>query len=687
MKNNYFGIFATSILLLNASNSFASNNITLDTIIVKGSKNKKTLTSFTEEESKYQLSKIAGGASVVTKSELKNNRAANFRDVFAFTPGVFAQTRYGEESRLSIRGAGLSRTFHLRGIKLLQDGVPINLADGAADFQEFDPFSYSHIEVYRGANALKFGANTLGGAINYVTPTGYNADKLNSQAMLGSFYTRRLGVLSGDVIGDYDYFASASNFFSRGNRDNSRHNNTRVFSNIGYKFDENLSTRFYYTFANINQQIPGNLTKLQAEATPERANALALSGNQARDYFLHRLVNKTSFKKDNLEINGGVFTNQKDLYHPIFQVIDQQTNDYGAFADSNIDYKILGLNNETTFGTNILSGRTIAKRFVNLNGVSQARTDDGLQKAKNLDLFFENRLSVKEDLDFILGSQAIFAKRELGDFFVSDGVRSSDKFYRGFSPKIGFLYQLNQSVSLFTNYSAAYEPPTFGELTQSLPGVSGLANIEAQRSRTLEFGSRGNFQNINWDASWYYSKVRDELMTYATSPTTSAVLNADDTIHEGVELALSAVLADNFFRENDKISTRLNYLHNNFRFDNDRQWNNNFIPGIPSDFVMFEARYDTGCGYYIAPNVEYTIEGFPADYANTLYTDNYFVANLTAGYEIDKNIEIFADARNLLNKNYIATSGAITSPTSTNQAIFTTAEGRSIFFGVNYKLN
>jgi len=53
---------------------------------------------------------------------------------------VFVQPRYGsEESRLSIRGSGLQRTFHGRGLKLLQDGVPLNLADGGFDFQAVEP--------------------------------------------------------------------------------------------------------------------------------------------------------------------------------------------------------------------------------------------------------------------------------------------------------------------------------------------------------------------------------------------------------------------------------------------------------------------------------------------------------------------------------------------------------------------
>src|SRR3546814_8388214 len=91
--------------------------------------------------------------------------------MLAFSPGVFAQGRYGEEARLSIRGSGIGRGFHLRGVTLLIDSAPVNTADGSGDFQEIDPLMLSHLEVYRGANGLRFGASSLGGAINAVTPS------------------------------------------------------------------------------------------------------------------------------------------------------------------------------------------------------------------------------------------------------------------------------------------------------------------------------------------------------------------------------------------------------------------------------------------------------------------------------------------------------------------------------------
>ncbi len=56
-------------------------------------------------------------------------------DALALTLGVFAPPKWGQDTRLSIRGSGLARNFHLRGVRLLQDGIPINQADGSGDFQ------------------------------------------------------------------------------------------------------------------------------------------------------------------------------------------------------------------------------------------------------------------------------------------------------------------------------------------------------------------------------------------------------------------------------------------------------------------------------------------------------------------------------------------------------------------------
>ncbi|MDO9320019.1 MAG: Plug domain-containing protein, partial [Pseudomonas sp.] len=99
-------------------------------------------TAPTQAEVRADFAKIPGGASVVDSESYKTGRSSTPQDTLGLATGVFVQPRFGaEESRLSIRGSGLNRTYHGRGLLLMQDGAPINLADGSFDFQTLEPLA------------------------------------------------------------------------------------------------------------------------------------------------------------------------------------------------------------------------------------------------------------------------------------------------------------------------------------------------------------------------------------------------------------------------------------------------------------------------------------------------------------------------------------------------------------------
>ncbi|MGO4776700.1 TonB-dependent receptor plug domain-containing protein, partial [Lysobacter sp. 2RAB21] len=142
----------------------------------------------TLQQARTRLDQRAGATGLIDAEAYRDRRVGTLTDALGYAAGVFVQPRFGaEEARLAIRGSGLQRTFHGRGLELLQDGSPLNLADGGFDFQAVEPLSARYIEVYRGANALEFGAATLGGAINFVSPTGYDAAPLTLRAEAGDF--------------------------------------------------------------------------------------------------------------------------------------------------------------------------------------------------------------------------------------------------------------------------------------------------------------------------------------------------------------------------------------------------------------------------------------------------------------------------------------------------------------------
>ncbi|WP_222434187.1 TonB-dependent receptor plug domain-containing protein [Comamonas flocculans] len=160
---------------------------------------------------RQRIEQTAGSVGFIDNATLADRYQANLRDVLQDAPGVFTQSRYGQELRLSIRGSGIARAYHVRGIELLQDGIPTNLADGSGDFYEIDPMGLRATEIYKGGNALGLGSSTLGGAVNFITPTARTALAPNIvQLSGGSFGSGQVSGQVSRVRGDLDFLLNAT---------------------------------------------------------------------------------------------------------------------------------------------------------------------------------------------------------------------------------------------------------------------------------------------------------------------------------------------------------------------------------------------------------------------------------------------------------------------------------------------
>jgi len=656
-------------------------NPTLNGVEVQAQR--EALSAASVQVAKEKLNQTAGGTAVVEAENFEAGKAVTIKDMLDFTPGVFAQSRVNEEARLSIRGSGLSRTFHMRGIRLLQDGIPINLADGGSDFQDIDPLALQHVEVYKGANALQYGAASLGGAINFVTPTGYTTPNTVLRLDAGSHEFARAQFKTGDVLGDWDYFASLSQLRSDGFRQFSGQKNTRLNANAGLKISPQLETRFYVIHGDMNQELPGNLSKAQLQTDPAQANAASANTNSQRDFLITRIANKTTWiSPAGVEYNAGVYAVDKNLYHPLsFGLIDQQTRDVGTFGNRIAQGELWGLRHDTTLGYNLVHGVTEARIFNHVRGdrISLRSYED--QKAHNMELYGESRLHLTDTLQWINGLQWTHAKRTADDQFLSDGDGSYQRRYAQFSPKTGLLWQAADTVQVYGNLSRAFEPPTFSE-------TSPTRALEAQESSTFEVGTRGVARDIRWDISAYYSQLNNEFVSYQLNPLVpglSAILNADNTVHQGVEIGLAGPFARDWIQPGDTLNWQLAYTFGRFRFDQDRVYGNAAIPGIPEQYVRAKLDYSNTLGWSLSPNIEYVPQGYFVDLTNTLSTDPYLLLGLNASYKFSDTLRVFVDARNLTDKVYAATTGVIVNANGADSAQFAPGEGRSVYAGVEVK--
>lgn len=647
----------------------------LPVVEVHGTNTQKALSLPSIYDAQEAIKLIAGGANIIDAEVYKKGRATTLQDAIGWSPGIFVQPRFGsEESRLSIRGSGLQRTFHLRGIKLLQDGVPVNQADGGADFQTIEPLALRYIEVFRGANALRYGSTTLGGAINFVSSSSYAAAPYQFRAEVGSFGSRRGQMSTAGYRNDVDYFLSYSHSTQEGFRDYSNQNNDRLFGNIGYRINEDIETRLFFTILDSDSQLPGNLTKAQLKTDPEQANAFNLARQYQRDFPLYRIANRTTYEWDNNKLSVAAFYTYKDLFHPIFQVLDIVSEDYGLDIRFDSDFTLFGRKNIFTIGFSPVRGVNEDNRFVNVGGSPGAVTASSMQTSLNLDLYVENQYYVTSQLALVLGTQLSISDRELDDHFLIDGDNSLGETFYGFSPKLGFRYELNDHIQFFANVSRSFEPPSFGELR----GGPTITPVDDQSGTSFEIGSRGQTDRYSWDAVFYRAWIDDELLSIndvAGNPL--GTINASETIHQGIELGFQINLFDHFY-------LRQNYLWSDFYFDGDSVFGDKKLAGIPEHFYKVELLYEKN-NWYIGPNVEWVAEDYAVDHANSLLADSYEIFGLKAGYKQKNGFSVFIEGKNLTNKTYVATTGVIADAGGEDSAQFLPGDGASFFIGTEWR--
>ncbi|WP_397604836.1 TonB-dependent receptor family protein [Sphingorhabdus sp.] len=613
------------------------------------------------DQAEVTANQTAGGTDIVSHQDYADKTIVSLRDTLAFSPGVYTQPRFGQEIRISIRGSGLSRGFHMRGLTLLQDGIPINLADDNGDFQELEPIFFDHLEVYRGANALRFGSGTLGGAVNGVTPTGDNAAGLYLRGDVGSFDFYR--GLASFGLGDEDAnaWAAISADSHKGDRQHARRDSIRFHGNVGLQISDIISTRFYGSITTLDQELPGAMTRATALTAPRSGNFI---GDQARDIDSIRIQNRTRFNWGNSHLGVGAFLNSKELYHPIFQVVDQVSTDRGVYAR----YERSGDVWSMTLGGESRWGSIDAKRFVNLSGKRGALTFDADQTARTTNIYGEIRVSPIENLTVIAGG--IYADGFRKQSQIVPAAVKAQASFDAVSPKMGVLWEPDAEIQFFANYSKSAEFPTFVELAQ----IAAFVPVREQTAWTTELGTRGTLGWVSWDVAVYRANIKREMLQFTVGPDIpAATFNADKTRHQGVEAAFSAT-PTNWLR------FRQIWQYSDFRFVGDAQYGDNRLPVVPKHVLRSELRLG-GDKLHISPNVEWVPQGAWADYRNTTRNAGYTLLGVSAGARIKNGIDIFVDARNLAGVKAIGdvSAAVVATPAS---AIYYPVERRAIYGGV-----
>ena len=685
---------------VSAQNPGAETTSALPGIVVTGST--ESAISPDVQTAKQLLDHYPGATSLVTPQEFSLGRGSYLEDYIGFEPGVFIQSAQGSEDvRASIRGSGV-QDDNVAGLEMLIDGIPLNQGDGEAYLQDFDLNSVKYAEVFRGADALRYGSITLGGAINFVTFTGREVGPLTMRLSVGSFGFTEEKLTSGWSDGPVDGYVSTLNHTLEGFQDWSQENYQKIFASVGYKIGDSAENRVYFFFGRLDQNNPTALTKEELYADPRQTEPEAIQEKWNTSWTYERVIDRFAIKGDEWELQLGAYWNYRQQTQ--FQEYDAGTplgtqryysNDFGASITFTSTADFLGEKNLFVIGFLPTFETESDAWYANTNGTIGSLLSGDHTFASNIPFYVENQHYFSEHFSLLTGFQAAFVQRKYHDNFPSltNGNQSISENYYAFNPKLGLAYEWDKGCLAYINVSRSFQPPSFDEsLSVQANGGETFNRLEAQTGITLELGTRGEVGLVSWDLAIYRSWLRDELLGLNNNQGVPlGTVNAPKTLHQGIEFGAEVELARSLLvhnadtKETDRLALVQNYTLNDFHFQNNSVYGNNKIAGTPGQFYKAELRYEHPCGFYFGTNVEWIILKYPVDEANTLFADPYAILGVRTGYKTKHGFEVFFEVKNLANKIYAASVSPIADANSAGVPnVFNPGSGRAFYGGVSW---
>jgi iron complex outermembrane recepter protein len=660
-----------------------------------------------EAQLKVEQALTPGAVSVIDSNDLYQRNVTGLADMLRYVPGLWAESAAGQDDLfISSRGSNLDSTdYDKNGVKLLQDGLPVTTADGNNHNRVIDPLSARYAVVAHGANALTYGASTLGGAIDFTSPTARTSPPMDLFVSGGSNGQINARVSAGQATDTLDGLVTLENKNWDGYRDHSSQYRKGAYLNAGWKVSDSVTTRVYGTYIDNHVRLPGTLTRAQMDADRDQASAPALSGDYGKDVETRRVASKTTWQINaTSSLDFGVSYEAQSLFHPIVDrilvdfdgpgpaeavevfslIIDIDHRDWGAMSRYNVkagDHNFIA-------GINFGDGTVKGGNYRNNSGQKNGLTEYVHNVSNSLEAFAVDRWRLAPAWTLVYGGQFVDADRDVKTTNAASGdVRNPKGSYSAFNPRLGVIYALSDETEIFGSMSRAYEAPTTFELEDDVRANN--STLDAMHGTVIEAGIRGKSLSEsgvrwNWDIAMYYARIRDEILSVddPAAPGNSLTTNIDKTTHAGIEALVGAsfeVVGSSAHRIEPLVSLTVN----DFSFDSDLAYGNNNLPTAPDYILRGEALYRNVSGFFAGPTFDFIGKRY-ADFSNIYTVGSYNLLGLRGGFTGNK-WEVFGELRNLLDKDYVATLSVLNEAAS-DSAILNPGAPRSAYVGVRVQL-
>jgi outer membrane receptor for ferric coprogen and ferric-rhodotorulic acid len=613
--------------------------------------------------------------SVITRQELDDFRILSVNEALSYATGIKVEQFETDRTEYTARGLNIT-SFQI-------DGLNSPISFSGTNYGDLDVAVFDRIEVLRGANGLVAGTGNPSATINFVRKRATKDFQAKVDVSAGSWDNRRLdadvstalnadGSVRGRLVGAYQNRNSYLDRYST--------ERNVVYGVIEADLSDSTSVAIGHTYQK-NDSSGNNFGSLPLLYTDGSKRHYKVSDSPATDWAYMKVDTNVSFAElthyfnNDWQVKGQLTykdTGSEGRYNYIDGFEDRATGlgtytsypyiysfatkDHVADIYANGPFELAGRKHELVVGATwsksyMKEYSRIGDTIGNISVVSfddlgnfpmpnfGPKSKDSDYQSTTTNLYTAAKLNPTDALKVTVGGSLLSYKLDGVAYGTDQAAKENNKF----TPYLGAVLDLSNTISLYASYAGIYKP-------QVEKGVN-LKPLAPLKGKNYEAGIKSEWFNKKLNSS--FALFRTEQENQAQSTGTALFNGSTINTYEGIQATTKGYEFDVSGELTDSLNINAGYTRlMSVKGDHDQNVN----PFVPRHLVHVTT-------VYTVPSIENLKVGASLNWQSDTHVDigtvryeqdSYATLNLMANYKIDEHWSAAVNLYNVTDEKYLS---------------------------------